>query len=101
MFVVVFFTSSTRANGPKQNINSVSKHQTDRQRHRETERNRDRQRDREKQRQAETGTDRQTDRHVDRDGQRERAQNPELYYPRIKILGSCLFLQSVPASLHA
>ena len=28
-------------------------------------------------------------------------QNSELYYTRIKILGSCLFLQSVPANLHA
>ena len=32
---------------------------------------------------------------------RERTQNSELYYSRIKILGSCLFLQSVPANLHA
>ena len=29
------------------------------------------------------------------------AQNSELYYTRIKIFGSCLFLQSVPAYLHA
>ena len=28
-------------------------------------------------------------------------QNSELYYTRIKILGSCLFLQSAPANLHA
>ena len=28
-------------------------------------------------------------------------ENSELYYSRIKILGSCLFLQSVPANLHA
>ena len=28
-------------------------------------------------------------------------ENSELYYTRIKILGSCLFLQSVPANLHA
>ena len=34
------------------------------------------------------------------DRQRER-ENSELYYPRIKILGSCLFLQSVPVNLHA
>ena len=33
--------------------------------------------------------------------ERERTQNSELYYSRIKILGSCLFLQSVPANLHA
>ena len=33
---------------------------------------------------------------------RERkTENSELYYTRIKILGSCLFLQSVPANLHA
>ena len=31
--------------------------------------------------------------------QRER-ENSELYYTRIKIVGSCLFLQSVPANLH-
>ena len=31
----------------------------------------------------------------------ERTQNSELYYSRIKILGSCLFLQSVPANIHA
>ena len=30
----------------------------------------------------------------------ERAQNSELYYTRIKILSSCLLLQSVPANLH-
>ena len=31
-----------------------------------------------------------------------RTQNgSELYYARIKILGSCLFLQSIPANLHA
>ena len=29
-----------------------------------------------------------------------RAQNTELYCTRIKILGSCLFLQSVLANLH-
>ena len=28
-------------------------------------------------------------------------ENSELYYTRIKILGSCLFLQSIPANLHA
>ena len=28
-------------------------------------------------------------------------ENSELYYSRMKILGSCLFLQSVPANLHA
>ena len=33
--------------------------------------------------------------------ERERTQNPELYSTRIKILGSCLFLQSGPANLHA
>ena len=32
---------------------------------------------------------------------REKTQNSELYYSRIKILGSCLFLQSVLANLHA
>ena len=30
-----------------------------------------------------------------------RTQNSELYYSRIKILGICLFLQSVPANIHA
>ena len=35
------------------------------------------------------------------EGERERTQNSVLYYTRIKILGSCLFLQSVPANLHA
>ena len=33
--------------------------------------------------------------------ERERTQNSELYYSRIEILGSCLFLQSVLANLHA
>ena len=33
--------------------------------------------------------------------ERERSQNSELYYTRIKILGSCLILQSVPANLNA
>ena len=37
----------------------------------------------------------------ERERERERTQNSELYYTRIKILGSCLFLQSVPANLHA
>ena len=37
----------------------------------------------------------------ERERERERTQNSELYYSRIKILGSCLFLQSVPANLHA
>ena len=35
-------------------------------------------------------------------GQMEKShENSELYYTRIKILGSCLFLQSVPANIHA
>ena len=34
-------------------------------------------------------------------GKRERTQNSEIYYSRIKILGNCLFLQSVPANLQA
>ena len=33
--------------------------------------------------------------------ERERTQNSELYYSRIKILGNCLFLQSLLANLHA
>ena len=47
-----------------------------------------------KHRQTRELTDRQTDR------QRQR-ENSERYYTMIKILGSCLFLQSVPANLHA
>ena len=35
----------------------------------------------------------------ERERERER-ENSELYYSRIKILGSCLFLQSVPANLQ-
>ena len=38
------------------------------------------------------------------EGERDRelrTQNSELYYSRIKILGICLFLQSVLANLHA
>ena len=38
---------------------------------------------------------------TDRQTETERGQNSELYYTRIKVLGSCLFLQSVPAKLHA
>ena len=34
-----------------------------------------------------------------RERERER-ENSELYYTRIKIIGSCLFLQSLPANLH-
>ena len=37
----------------------------------------------------------------EREGERERERERELYYTRIKILGSCLFLQSVAANLHA
>ena len=59
---------------------------TDRQTDRQTDIDRQRQTDRQRQ----AGKQRQTDR-----------QNSELYYTRIKILGSCLFLQSVPANLHA
>ena len=36
----------------------------------------------------------------ERERERER-ENSELYYTRINILGCCLFLQSVPANLHA
>ena len=32
---------------------------------------------------------------------REQRQNSELYYTKIKILFTCLFLQSVPANPHA
>ena len=35
----------------------------------------------------------------ERERERER-ENSELYYTRIKIIGSCLFLQSLPANLH-
>ena len=44
-------------------------------------------------------TDRQTDRQTGRERKRER-ENSELYYSRIEILGSSLFLQSVLAKLH-
>ena len=49
-------------------------------------------------RERERETERQRDRETERERERE---NSELYYTRIKILGSCLFLQSVPANLHA
>ena len=42
-----------------------------------------------------------TKRERERERKRERTRNPELYYKRIPILGSCLFLQSVLANLHA
>ena len=47
--------------------------------------------------------DRQTDRQTDRQRQRKKKKKTtsELHYTVIKILGSCLFLQSVPATLHA
>ena len=41
----------------------------------------------------ETVSERKTD--------REQRQNSELYYTKIKILFTCLFLQSVPANPHA
>ena len=54
---------------------------------------------REKATEKETG---ERERKIERETEtRERTQNSELYYSRIKILGSCLFLQSVPANLHA
>ena len=62
---------------------NVQKHRRDRDR--QTDRDRDTERGRKKERERE----------------RERAQNSELYYTRIKILDRCLFLQSVPANLHA
>ena len=37
----------------------------------------------------------------ERENSELRTQNSELYYTRIKNLGSCVFLQSVPANLHA
>ena len=60
-------------------------------------------------REREGKRDRVREREDEREGVRERkgetegvrTQNSELYYTRIKILGSCLFLQSVPANLHA
>ena len=65
----------------------------DRVRHRQTDRDRDRQRQRERER----------DRDTEREGGRETERgNSALYYSRVKILGSCLLLQSVPANyLHA
>ena len=48
-----------------------------------------------------THTHRERDRLREREREGERTQNSELYYTRIKILGSCLFLQSVPDNLHA
>ena len=44
--------------------------------------------------------ERETETEIERQRERER-ESSELYYTRIKILGSCLFLQSVPANLHA
>ena len=52
------------------------------------------------QREREGGREGEGDRDRDRDRETER-ENSELYYSRIKIVGSCLFLQSVPANLHA
>jgi len=54
--------------------------ETDRQRQRERERRRDRERE---------------------GGRETEGGNSALYYSRVKILGSCLLLQSVPANLHA
>ena len=60
-----------------------------------------------------TETERQTDRQTEAEGgggerevggrqtDRERERTQNFYYTRIKILGSCLFLQSVPANLHS
>ena len=36
----------------------------------------------------------------ERERKRNRTQNSELYYTKIEILGNCLFLQSVLATLH-
>ena len=70
------------------------------------------------QRQRETKTERQTGRHTDKQTDRQTETEIEtdtdtdtdthrvrselkMYNTRIKILGGCLFLQSVPANLHA
>ena len=44
---------------------------------------------------------RRTHLQTERRGRELRTENWELYYTRTKILDSCLFLQSVPANLHA
>ena len=59
-------------------------------------------------RQTDRQTDRQTERQTDRQKQRDREtetqrrnENSDIYYTRIKILGSCMFLQAASANLHA
>ena len=67
-----------------------------------------------RERQRETETERQTGRHTDKQADRQTETEIEtdidtqrvrselrMYNTRIKILGGCLFLQSVPANLHA
>ena len=58
-----------------------------------------RERDRQTDRETETETERDRERERNRQRDRER-ESSELYYTRIKILDSCLFLQSVVANLH-
>ena len=67
-------------------------------REREREREREMGRDEDRKRGV---TQRQTDRQTDRHRERERELRTFKYYTRIKILGSCPFLQSVSANLHA
>ena len=64
-----------------------------------TMRERDRQTDRETETETERDRERERNRQRDRERERER-ESSELYYTRIKILDSCLFLQSVVANLH-
>ena len=63
---------------------------------REEESEREGVRERERGKEREGGREEESEREGGSEG-----ENSELYYIRIKILGSCLFLQSVPANLHA
>ena len=55
--------------------------------------------EREREREKSEG-EREREKERERERERER-ENSELYYPRIEILGGCLFLQYVLANLNA
>ena len=80
---------------------SERERERERERKRERERERERETERQTDRETETQRETETERQRQRDRQRLRTENSELYHTRIKILGSCLFLQSVAGNLHA
>ena len=77
---------------------------SEREREGEKERERERERGGERERllsEREGEKENLSEEEKEKPGDRERTQYSVFYYIRIKILGSCLFVQSVSANLHA